>query len=70
MLLDLDFKEDSQAQVDLNMVMTERGDVVEIQGTAEDRPFSMTNLNKLIKLAETGMEQVIAIEKEIIGELC
>lgn len=70
MLLDLDFKEDSQAQVDMNMVMTERGDVVEIQGTAEDRPFSMTNLNKLIKLAETGMEQIISIEKGIIGELC
>ncbi|MFA6712233.1 MAG: ribonuclease PH, partial [Candidatus Caldatribacteriota bacterium] len=70
MLLDLDFKEDSQAQVDMNLVMTERGDVVEIQGTAEDRPFSMTNLNKLIKLAECGMEQVISIEKEIIGELC
>ncbi|MFZ2330770.1 MAG: ribonuclease PH, partial [Atribacterota bacterium] len=70
MLLDLDFKEDSQAQVDMNLVMTERGDVVEIQGTAEERPFSMTNLNKLIKLAEIGMNQVISIEKEIIGELC
>ncbi len=70
MLLDLDFKEDSNAQVDMNIVMTERGDVVEIQGTAEERPFSMTNLHKLIKLAEKGIEQVIKIEKEIIGELC
>ena len=70
MLLDLDFKEDSHAQVDMNIVMTERGEVVEIQGTAEERPFSMTNLNKLIKLAENGIKQVIAREKEIIGELC
>jgi len=70
MLLDLDFKEDSHAQVDMNLVMTERGDVVEIQGTAEDRPFSMRNLIKLIELAEIGMKQVISVEKEIIGELC
>ncbi|MBP8718090.1 MAG: ribonuclease PH [Candidatus Atribacteria bacterium] len=70
MLLDLDFKEDSHAQVDMNIVMTERGEVVEIQGTAEERPFSMTNLNKLIKLAEYGIKQVIAREKEMIGELC
>lgn len=70
MLLDLEFKEDSQAQVDMNIVMTERGGVVEIQGTAEERPFSMRNLNQLIKLAENGIQQVIEKEKEIIGELC
>lgn len=70
MLLDLDFKEDSHAQVDMNVVMNERGDVVEIQGTAEERPFSMVNLHKLIKLAEKGIEQVINCEKEIMGKLC
>ena len=70
MLLDLEFKEDSKAQVDLNMVMTERGEVVEIQGTAEDRPFSLRNLNQLIKLAENGIQQVIEKEKEIIEGLC
>jgi ribonuclease PH len=69
MLLDLDYKEDSQAQVDMNLVMTERGEVVEIQGTAEDRPFSMRNLNQLIQLAENGIQQVIAREKDIIGIL-
>ncbi|NLZ73731.1 MAG: ribonuclease PH [Bacteroidales bacterium] len=69
-LLDLDFKEDSHAQVDMNIVMTDGGNVVEIQGTAEDRPFSMRNLNKLIELAEIGISQVVAVEKEIIGELC
>ena len=70
MLLDLDFKEDSNAQVDMNIVMTDGGNVVEIQGTAEDRPFSMRNLNKLIELAEIGINQVITVEKEIIEDLC
>jgi len=70
MLLDLEYKEDSRAQVDMNMIMTERGEVVEIQGTAEERPFSMRNLTQLIKLAENGIQQVIEKEKEIIGELC
>jgi len=70
MLLDLEFKEDSRAQVDMNIVMTDRQEVVEIQGTAEDRPFSMRNLNQLIELAEIGIQQVVEKEKEIIGELC
>lgn len=70
MLLDLDFKEDSNAQVDMNIVMTDGGNVVEIQGTAEDRPFSMRNLSKLIELAEIGIAQVITVEKDTIGELC
>jgi len=70
MLLDLEFKEDNRAQVDMNIVMTERQEVVEIQGTAEDRPFSMRNLNQLIELAELGIQQVVEKEKEIIGELC
>jgi len=69
MLLDLEFKEDSQAQVDMNMVMTERGEVIEIQGTAEGKPFSMRNLNQLIKLAENGIQQVVEKEKEVIGDI-
>ena len=68
-LLDLEFKEDSQAQVDMNMVMTERGEVIEIQGTAEDKPFSMRNLSQLIKLAENGIQQVVEKEKEVIGDI-
>jgi ribonuclease PH len=69
MLLDLEFKEDSRAQVDMNMVMTDRGEVVEVQGTAEERPFSMRNLTQLIKLAENGIQQVIEKEREMIGDL-
>jgi ribonuclease PH len=70
MLLDLNFKEDSQAQVDLNIAMTEKGEIIEIQGTAESRPFSKRNLQELIKLAEVGIKKVIEKEKEILGEIC
>ena len=69
MLLDLNYEEDSHAQVDLNMVMTERGEVIEIQGTAEGKPFSKTNLQELIKLAETGIKEIIEKEKNILGEI-
>ena len=70
MLLDLNFEEDSHAQVDMNMVMTEKGEIIEIQGTAEGKPFSKRNLQELIKLAETGIKQIIEEEKNILGEIC
>ena len=70
MLLDLNFEEDSHAQVDLNMVVTEKGEIIEIQGTAEGKPFSKGNLQELIKLAETGIKQIIEEEKNILGEIC
>ncbi len=70
MLLDLNFEEDSHAQVDLNMVMTAKGEIIEIQGTAEGKPFSKRNLQELIKLAETGIKQIIEEEKNIVGEIC
>ena len=70
MLLDLNFEEDSHAQVDLNMVMTAKGEIIEIQGTAEGKPFSKMNLQELIKLAETGIKQIIEEEKNIVGEIC
>jgi ribonuclease PH len=70
MLLDLNFEEDSHAQVDLNMVMTEKGEVIEIQGTAEGKPFSKRNLQELIQLAETGIKQIIEEEKNILGKIC
>lgn len=70
MLLDLNFDEDSRAQVDLNLVMTEKGEIIEIQGTAEGRPFSKRNLLELIKLGEYGIEMVIKKEKEILKDIC
>ncbi len=70
MILDLNFEEDSHAQVDLNMAMTEKGEIVEIQGTAEGRPFSKRNLQELIKLAQIGIKKVVEIEKEMLGDIC
>lgn len=70
MILDLNFEEDSRAQVDLNMAMTEKGEIIEIQGTAEGRPFSKRNLQELIKLAQIGIKKVIEIEKEMLGDIC
>ncbi len=65
--LDLDYKEDSAAQVDMNLVMTEKGKVVEIQGTAETHPFDREELDKLIDLAENGIKQIIKRQKDTLG---
>lgn len=67
-LLDLCFAEDSQAQVDMNVVMTGQGQLVEVQGTAEQTPFSRHELEELLQLAEKGISRLIQIEKEILGE--
>ncbi len=63
--LDLCYAEDSSAEVDMNIVMTGNGKIVEIQGTAESEPFSMDMMNALLKLAEHGIQQLIKIEREI-----
>jgi ribonuclease PH len=65
--LDLCYLEDSMAEVDMNIVMTGRGRLVEIQGTAEGTPFSKTTLDSLIKLAESGIYNLIDIQKKLIG---
>ncbi|MBM5806765.1 MAG: ribonuclease PH [Cyanobacteria bacterium M_surface_10_m2_179] len=57
-LLDLDYSEDSRAEVDLNVVMNDRGELLEVQGTAEGAPFSRTQLNQLLDLAEPGLVQL------------
>ncbi len=65
--LDLDYEEDSSADVDINLVMDENGEIVEIQGTAEQSPFSIEDLNKMVDLASTGIEKLISIQKEVLG---
>lgn len=60
-ILDLDYAEDSQAQTDLNVVMTAAGGFVEIQGTAEQQAFSRTELNAMLDLAESGIQQLLAL---------
>jgi ribonuclease PH len=65
-LLDLCYTEDSSAEVDMNLVMTGKGGIVEIQGTAEGEPFSKTELGKLLALGEKGIKQLIQKQKEIL----
>ena len=65
-MLDLCYTEDSSAEVDMNLVMTGKGGIVEIQGTAEGEPFSKTELAKLLALGEKGIKQLIQKQKEIL----
>ena len=67
-MVDLCYAEDSIAEVDMNVVMTGNGRFVEIQGTAEGLPFSRDSLDMLIKLAEKGINNLIAIQKKYIEE--
>lgn len=65
--LDLSYEEDSSAEVDMNIVMTDSGRFVEIQGTAERHPFSRDDLDSLLFLAEKGIGELISIQKEHLG---
>ncbi len=58
-VLDLNYVEDAQAEVDLNVVMNQEGDFIEIQGTAEGSAFSRDDLNSMLELAESGIQQLI-----------
>ena len=68
-LLDLDYTEDSTADVDMNFVMTGSGGIVEIQGTAEAEPFSRDLLDRMINVATAGISNLTKRQKEILGEL-
>ena len=64
--LDLAYDEDSRAEVDMNIVMTGNGNLVEIQGTAEKAPFSRQKMNEMLDLAETGIRKIIGEQKRIL----
>lgn len=66
-LLDLQYSEDSRAQVDLNCVMDERGEIIELQGTGEGRPFTVAEQQDLVRLCAKGNRELIALQKEILG---
>ncbi len=66
-LLDLDYQEDSTCDTDMNVVMTESGDFVEIQGTAEGNPFSHKVLLDMLGLAKKGIAELIAMQKQVLG---
>lgn len=65
-LLDLDYSEDSHADSDMNIVLTETGRIVELQATAERMPFSDDEFNKMLKLAKTEISQIIQIQKDTL----
>jgi ribonuclease PH len=65
-VLDLDYREDSAAETDANFVMTGTGGLVEVQGTAEGKPFSEAELMELLKLARNGVTQLVALQKSVI----
>ena len=67
-LADLAYAEDSQAEVDMNVVKTGNGRFIEVQGTAEGQPFDRAALDNLLALAGDGIERLVAMQREIVGE--
>ena len=68
-MLDLDYGEDSNAEVDMNVVMLDCGEFVEVQGTAEGKTYSRDQLNILLDMAEQGIRSHIAAQKKILGHV-
>ena len=66
--LDLCYQEDSQAQVDMNFVMNEKGEMIEIQGTGEGRAFSRQELDRLLALGEKGIRELMAAQRQALGD--
>jgi ribonuclease PH len=66
--LDLDYSEDANAEVDMNVVMTGAGRFIEVQGTAEGLPFSRNELDELLALADKGIGELFALQRELLAE--
>ncbi len=67
LMLDLCYQEDSDAEIDMNLVMTGRGRIIEVQATAEKLPVSRSEFDKLIELGAKGIKEIIELEKKVIG---
>ncbi len=67
-VLDLDYAEDSNAETDMNVVMTEDGGFIEVQGTAEAKPYSRAQMNDMLKLAESGIQQIITAQQQALRD--
>ncbi len=65
-LLDLDYDEDSKAEIDMNVVQTEKGQLVEVQATAEKKSFSKKELSNLLSLAEKGIEEITQVQRKVL----
>lgn len=68
-ILDLNYQEDSAAEVDMNIVMTGAGEFIEIQGTGEEATFSRQDMEAMFSYAEAGIKELIAKQKEALGEI-
>ena len=68
-VLDLDYEEDSSAEVDMNLVMTGSGKFIEIQGTAEKEPFDSKLMNSMINMAKKGIGELITAQKKALGKV-
>jgi ribonuclease PH len=68
-LVDLNYAEDSTCQVDMNIIMTEDGQLVEIQGTGEETPFSKAQLAEMLQAGEAGIQELITLQKQSLGEI-
>ena len=64
--VDLDYQEDSTADADINIVMTQDLDLIEIQGTAEERPFSQEQLTEIVSKASSSIKDIVAIQKRAV----
>ena len=67
--LDLDYSEDSKAEVDFNVVSTDAGRYVELQGTAEGKPFDRTDVDRMLDLAAGGLERLFAAQAEALASV-
>jgi ribonuclease PH len=67
-VLDLPYVEDVKAEVDMNVVMTSEGRFVEVQGTAEGLPFSRTELDEMLALAESGIGRIMDLQRDVVAE--
>ncbi|MGD9592028.1 MAG: ribonuclease PH, partial [Candidatus Berkiella sp.] len=65
-VLDLDYAEDANAQTDMNVVMTQSGEFIEVQGTAEGKAFQMNELNSMLNLAQKGIQELITKQKRLL----
>ena len=68
-MLDLTYEEDSVADVDMNIIMTRQGCFIEVQGTAEGKPFTNSEMDKMISLSKKGTASLFKIQKEILGDI-
>lgn len=66
-IVDLDYQEDSNAETDMNVIMTEQGDFIELQGTAEGKPFKMHELNGMLELAQHSIQQLILMQRQALN---